>query len=105
MKKPEECLDLKDVRCGIDAMDREIMELLGRRLGYVLAAAQFKPTEASIAAPERVADMLVERKAWARDCGLPERFATDVFPHIIYWYIAEQTAYWRKKHGLPEVGR
>ena len=62
MKTPEECSGLDDVRCGIDAMDKAIMELFGRRLAYVLAASRFKPTLESIPAPERVAAMLPERK-------------------------------------------
>ena len=51
MKTPEECSGLDDVRCGIDAMDKAIMELFGRRLAYVLAASRFKPTLESIPAP------------------------------------------------------
>lgn len=62
MKTPDECSGLGDIRRELDAIDKEIVGLLGRRLPYVLAAARFKPSEESIAAPDRVAAMLVERQ-------------------------------------------
>ena len=32
-KLPENCADMRDVRAGVDATDRELMELLDRRFG------------------------------------------------------------------------
>jgi isochorismate pyruvate lyase len=96
MKKPEECSSLEDIRTAIDALDRELVELLGCRLGYVFAAARFKPTEESIAAPDRVAAMLVDRQAWAASCGLSPTFVAELFSRITQWYIATQTEHWRQ---------
>lgn len=62
LKKPEACESLNDIRTGIDSLDKEIIQLLSRRMGYVKAAAQFKPNEESIPAPERVVVMLEDRK-------------------------------------------
>ena len=62
MKAPEACRDLEDIRVGIDTLDRQIIEALGRRLDYVKAASQFKPSEESIAAPERVGAMVPQRR-------------------------------------------
>ena len=42
MNPPEECASIEDVRLGIDALDREVVALLGRRARYVEAAARFK---------------------------------------------------------------
>lgn len=102
MKSPEKCSSLNDVRCGIDAIDKEIFALFGKRLGYVLAAAQFKPTEASIAAPDGVSDMLIERTRWATMYGLPPHFVNDIYLPVIRWYISEQTTFWKQKYGLQE---
>ena len=63
---PAEVRDLQDVRAAIDSIDAQIVELLGLRLDYVLAAAQFKPDLASIPAPDRVREMLDQRGEWAR---------------------------------------
>jgi len=96
MKAPERCLDLDEIRVGIDTLDKEIIEALGKRMAYVLSAAQFKPTEQSIAAPERVKLMLSARRQWAQEVQLDVEFITRLFDHIIPWYIAQQTAHWKR---------
>ncbi|WXL25985.1 isochorismate lyase [Ectopseudomonas mendocina] len=99
LKNPEDVTSLEDVRVGIDHYDREIFQALQERLRYVLAAAQFKPTEESIPAPERVAVMLEERRQWAIDAGFDEDFIKTLYEHIIYWNIQQQILYWREMHG------
>ena len=42
IKLPEDCTDMRDVRRGVDATDRELMKLLERRFGYMRAAARIK---------------------------------------------------------------
>ena len=79
-KRPEACENLADIREGIDELDRQIVDVLQRRLAYVKAAAQFKPTEESIAAPQRVAAMLSDRRAWAEAAGLPAGVAGPCVP-------------------------
>lgn len=102
MKTPEQCSGLDDVRCGIDAMDQQIIQALGRRLAYVKAAAQFKPNEDSIAAPERVAAMLPQRRQWAEQASLDPMFVVPLFAQIIHWNIAQQVRHWRRQHGLDQ---
>jgi isochorismate pyruvate lyase len=53
VKRPEDCESIWDVRQAIDALDQEIIRLLGRRSSYVEAAARFKTGEQSVRAPER----------------------------------------------------
>lgn len=96
MKLPDECNDLGDIRCEIDRLDNEIINLLGHRLAYVLAAAEFKKCEEDIPAPERVKAMLVDRRAWGKDVGLDEYFIQEIFEQIIKWYIATQIEHWRE---------
>lgn len=99
MKTPEQCTGLNDIREAIDDIDRSIVSLLGDRLRYVYAAANFKPTEESVAAPDRVAMMMVDRRAWAEKHGLSADFVAGLFKDITDWYIATQTAHWRAKRG------
>ncbi|WP_342649061.1 isochorismate lyase [Pseudomonas sp. REB1044] len=94
MKTPENCIDLMDIRQAIDTLDEQIIRTLGLRMRYVKAASAFKPDQASIAAPERVAAMLPRRRSWAEQAGLDGEFIEHLFNQIIHWYIAEQTAYW-----------
>lgn len=96
MKTPQQCTSLEDIRVGIDTIDREIIAALGRRLHYVRAAAAFKLTEESIAAPERVGAMIPERCAWADEAGLDPDFVGPLFAQIIHWFIAQQIHHWRK---------
>lgn len=65
LKTPEACESLTDIRAGIDFFDRQILESLQQRLGYVKAAVRFKANEQAIPAPERVAAMLQDRREWA----------------------------------------
>lgn len=99
MMDAADCKNLSDIRKGIDHLDRSIIEALGERMQYVKAAARFKPTEASIAAPDRVAAMLPDRRRWAEDAGLDGKFIECLYAQIIQWYIAEQTEHWRRQHG------
>ncbi|MBP2231641.1 isochorismate pyruvate lyase [Azospirillum agricola] len=93
---PDACRDLGDVRRAIDRIDETIVGLLGLRLGYVLAAARFKPDAASIPAPERVAAMLPERRRWAERHGLNPDFVVPLFSQIIQWFIQQQVAHWTR---------
>ncbi|WP_298031344.1 isochorismate lyase [uncultured Desulfovibrio sp.] len=103
MNMPDECCGLEDVRHEIDRLDREVIGLLSRRLGYVLAAARFKKDEGDIPAPERVKAMLMERRTWAKEYGLSETFVEKLFEQITTWYIATQIAHWREMHRQGTV--
>lgn len=102
MKTPEQCSGLEDVRLGIDTLDEQIIRALGQRLAYVKAAAQFKPDEASIAAPERVAAMLPHRRRWAEREGLDPMFVVPLFAQIIQWNIDQQVRHWRQQQQGAE---
>ncbi|UNM22681.1 isochorismate lyase [Pseudomonas sp. ArH3a] len=95
MKTPDACDGLPDIRYAIDSLDHQIIELMRQRMAYVKAAARFKPTENSIAAPERVAQMLAQRRAWAEQAGLDPHFMETLFAQIIHWYIGQQVLHWR----------
>ncbi|WIX32335.1 isochorismate lyase [Salinicola sp. JS01] len=99
MKIPEACSSLADIRDAIDRIDHEIIEALGRRMDYVKAASRFKESESAIPAPERVAAMLPQRAAWAREHGLDADFIENLFVQVIHWYIDQQIDYWRQTRG------
>jgi len=101
-KRPEACENLADIREGIDELDRQIVDVLQRRLAYVKAAAQFKPTEESIAAPQRVAAMLSDRRAWAEAAGLPAGGVETLFASLINWFIEQQTMHWRAQRDVQD---
>lgn len=51
VKSAPECENLGDIRQGIDDLDRQIVQILARRLTYVKAATRFKASQQAIPAP------------------------------------------------------
>lgn len=102
--RPDQVASLLDVRLGIDAIDAQIIALLGLRLDYVQAAAQFKADVKAIPAPERVRDMLDQRGLWAADVGLPATLIAPIFAQLIEWYIRQQIDHFqaRARPGLSD---
>ncbi len=86
MRAPEACESLAEVREAIDALDRELLALLGRRAGYVHAAARFKTDAASVRAPDRVRAMLEQRRAWAAEEGLDPEVVAQLFTLLVEYF-------------------
>jgi isochorismate pyruvate lyase len=70
-KPPSECHSLAEIRTQIDQLDRGIIQALGERRRYVMAAGAFKTNPGEVAAPERVRAVQEERERWAEEEGLP----------------------------------
>jgi isochorismate pyruvate lyase len=86
MKPPAECASLAEVREAIDILDRELLALLGRRAGYVHAAARFKTDAISVRAPDRVQAMLAQRRTWADEEGLAPEVVAQFFTLLIDYF-------------------
>jgi len=96
IKKAEKCESLLDIRNGIDHIDQEVIRLLGVRMEYVLNAAKFKPNVEAIPAPERVLEMLADRRKWSQEVKLDEEFIVPLYERIIQWFILQQVDFWKK---------
>ena len=92
MKLPEECTSLAEVRAAIDALDRELLALLGRRAGYVHAAARFKTDAASVRALDRVQAMQAQRRAWAAEEGLDPEVVAQLFTVLVDYFTRREQA-------------
>lgn len=92
MQPPEACASLAEVRAAIDTLDRELVALLGRRAGYVHAAARFKTDAAAVRAPERVQTMLAQRRAWATTEGLDPDVIAQLFTLLVDYFIRREQA-------------
>ena len=66
MKTPSECENMLDIRAEIDALDQNIIKLIGKRFQYVKAAAKFKTSETEVKAPERFKSMLLKRREFSQ---------------------------------------
>jgi len=98
-KPPTACANLDEVRAEIDRIDRDIVAALGRRRGYVHAAARFKTDEASVRAPERLAAMIAERRRWAEAAELPPDLVEHLFRDLVAAFTALELADW---HSAPD---
>lgn len=95
MKTPEDCTEMPDIREAIDALDREIIGLIGRRAGYVRAAAKFKTGEADVRASERQKTMLEERREWAEEEGLNQEVIENIYRELISYFVNRELEDWR----------
>ena len=86
---------MADVRAEIDALDREVVRLIGIRRRYVHAAARFKTSESGVRAPERFAAMLETRRAWAVEEGLDPDAVERLYRDLVEHFIAEELARFR----------
>lgn len=95
MKTPEQCENLADIRTEIDRRDRQIVALLGERLTYVRAASQFKTSEASVRAVERVRNILEQRRQWASEEGLDPEVIEKMYRDLLTFFIEEEMNDWK----------
>jgi isochorismate pyruvate lyase len=83
------------VRRGIDALDREIVGLIGRRSRYVRAAARFKTSASIVRAPERQRTMLEQRRRWAEEEGLSPDVIEELYRGLIDYFIRREMEDWK----------
>ncbi|NQX94319.1 MAG: chorismate mutase [Erythrobacter sp.] len=95
-KAPDACETMIDVRQGVDATDRELVELLERRFGYMRAAARIKPTREAVRDEERKASVIAAAVAEAERLGIPGEVIGDVWEILVEGSIAYEFTVWDK---------
>ncbi|PSM51061.1 isochorismate-pyruvate lyase [Chroococcidiopsis sp. CCALA 051] len=97
MKVPEECLNIHAIRQEIDAIDRQVIELLGQRFNYVKAAAQFKKDADGVKAIDRLNAMLQQRRIWAEEAELNPDAIEKIYRDLVGYFIEEELKHWESK--------
>ena len=95
MKQPDQCSNMTEIRTEIDALDRQIIALLGQRFHYVKAAAKFKTSAKNVKAPERFQAMLKQRHQWAEEEGLNGEVIAHLYEELVNHFIAEEMKHWQ----------
>ena len=95
-KRADECHTLAEVREQIDRIDRGIVEAIGERKQFVLAAAAFKPSVTAVAAPDRVASMIQDRRLWAEENSLDADMIEELFRNLVTRFVAQEREHWTK---------
>ena len=92
-RPPAACSSMSDIRECIDALDRDIVEALGRRMGYIARAAEIKQRDGLAAyIPERVEEVIRNAKVHAADCDFPEELAEQLWTQLVEWSVAHEDA-------------
>jgi isochorismate pyruvate lyase len=98
--RPDQCQTMRDVRRGVDAADRALVELLAVRFAYMRAAARIKPNRSNVRDEDRKAEVIANARAEAEALGLPAEIIADLWERLVEGSIAYELAEWDRKAGL-----
>lgn len=91
---PDACRDMKDVRAGVDEVDRMLVALIARRQGYMDAAARIKSARNTVRDEARILEVLAKVKAEAERRGLAWSIAEPVWRAMMERCIAYEFDVW-----------
>lgn len=99
MTAAAECRSMAEVRAGVDAIDRQLVALLGQRFGYMEAAARIKPTRDAVRDEARKAEVIANASVAAVAAGLPDGLAAALWETLVEASIAYEMGIWDKLRG------
>ncbi|TMV07699.1 chorismate mutase [Ruegeria sediminis] len=88
---PQDCASMQELRTQIDRLDRQLIDMLATRAGYIDRAAELKPGEglpARISA--RVEEVVQNVRAKAAATGMDPDLAERLWRILIDWSIARE---------------
>lgn len=91
---PEDCTDMAQVRAGVDATDRALMDLLDRRFGYMRAAARIKNDRGVVRDEARKAQVIANARADALARDLPAEALAAIWEQLVETSIAYELVEW-----------
>ena len=91
----KECKTLEEVRIAIDALDDQIVELIGARNSYIKQAAQFKNTVDEVKAPERINEIIAKVRHKALTLGMSAKLLEEIYTIMIDEMVESEIAEFR----------
>ena len=85
---------MAEVRAGVDATDRALMDLLDRRFGYMRAAARIKTDRGIVRDEARKAQVIANARADALARGLPADALAAIWEQLVETSIAYELVEW-----------
>lgn len=79
---------MAEVRAGVDAIDRELMAMLGKRMRFMDAAARIKDEVGQVRDEARKAEVIANAVASAGENGVPTDLARDLYETLVEASIA-----------------
>ena len=90
MKNPGDCTSIVEIREGIDLIDKQLIELIGKRFQYVKEIVKFKSNKEDVEAKPRYEEVLRVRKQWATEQNLNPDVIETIYKTMIQYFIEEQ---------------
>ncbi len=88
---PQDCRSMRELRPQIDKLDRQLIELLVTRAGYIDRASQLKPGEGLPARiPDRVEEVVQRVRKSSDELGMDPDLAEKLWRILIDWSIARE---------------
>ena len=91
---PDDCQTMLEVRAGVDQTDRELVDLLARRFGYMRAAARIKQDRATVRDEARKAAVIAVAADRAANAGMPREAIADLWERLVEASIAYELIEW-----------
>jgi isochorismate pyruvate lyase len=85
---------MAEVREGVDALDRALVELLVQRFSFMDAAARIKPSREAVRDEARKAQVIANASAAAKIGGLPDGLAEQLWETLVEASIAYEFGVW-----------
>jgi isochorismate pyruvate lyase len=96
MQSPAEMTTMREIRAGIDRLDRALIALLAERAAHIDRAAQIKAAEGLPARiSPRVEEVVANVRREAAAQGLPADLAEDLWRRLIEWSISREESHLR----------
>jgi isochorismate pyruvate lyase len=93
-KSPEDCIDMPEVRVGVDAVDAALIELLGKRFAYMDAAARIKTDRGAVRDEARKKEVIDNAVAHASELGVPVSLVAELWERLVEASIAHEFNQW-----------
>lgn len=85
---------MADVRAGVDALDRQLVELLAVRFGFMRAAARIKPERSMVRDEARKTQVITAARQIAAETGVPEDLVSEFWEQLVETSIAYELREW-----------
>ena len=92
VREPSSATTMGQVRIGIDALDREIVALLGRRMRWIEQAGRIKPDREAVRDEARKQDVHAKVRAEAEKHDFPPALLHELYEVLMEGSIAHEFA-------------
>ena len=99
IKAPDDCTTMLEVRAGVDATDKALVDLLTQRFGYMRAAARIKPDRGVVRDEARKAQVIDNVRVFATTVDLPAERLAAVWEELVEQSIAYELDIWDATRG------